>query len=61
MDMGENRVTLSPVGGGVFEGKAVLVLCPSGRRDWVVDVEVPGPGAARRTARFLLALPEEGR
>lgn len=61
MEMGENRVVLDRAGAGTFEGKAVLVRCPSGRRDWLVEVDVAGPGAARGTSRLPLTLAEEGR
>lgn len=61
MEMGENRVVLDRVGPGAFQGKAVLVRCPSGRREWLVGVDVSGPGAARRTSRLPLTLAEEGR
>jgi nitrogen fixation protein FixH len=58
MDMGENRVALAPVAAGAWQGKAVLVRCPSGRSDWVVQVDVAGAGAPPRTARFALTLAE---
>ncbi len=61
MEMGENRVVLDRTGEGAFEGKAVLVRCPSGRRDWRVEVDVAGPGAARGTSRLPLTLAEESR
>ncbi|HSN90581.1 MAG TPA: FixH family protein [Anaeromyxobacteraceae bacterium] len=56
MKMGENRVALAPAGPGRFAGKAVLVRCPSGRKDWVAEVEVSAPGQAPRTVRFELAV-----
>ena len=52
MEMGDNTAALAPAGGGRFAGKAVLVRCPSGRKDWTADVTVAQPGAAPRTARF---------
>jgi nitrogen fixation protein FixH len=61
MTMGENRSRLSAAGPGTYEGKAVLVRCASGRRDWIAEVELAGPGAAPRTARFPLTVPEDGR
>ncbi|HEX9053068.1 MAG TPA: FixH family protein [Anaeromyxobacter sp.] len=61
MAMGENRSSLAATAPGTYEGKAVLVRCASGRRDWVAEVELAGPGAARRTARFPLTLPEDAR
>jgi hypothetical protein len=58
MTMGENRVRLARTGPGRFEGKAVLVRCPSGGRAWAADVEVAGPGAPARSARFAVAVGE---
>jgi len=61
MTMGENRSTLAAAGAGTYEGKAVLVRCASGRRDWTAEVELAYPDGARRTLRFPLTLPEERR
>jgi len=44
MYMGENRAALEPAGGGRHRGRAVLVRCASGRRDWVAEVEVRAAG-----------------
>jgi hypothetical protein len=44
MDMGPNRVDLKPVEWGVWTGRGVIVRCPSGKREWVAAVEVPGAG-----------------
>jgi hypothetical protein len=44
MDMGPNRVDLKPTGNGVFEGKGIIVRCPSGRRTWSAKVTLPGCG-----------------
>lgn len=57
MDMGPNRVVLAPRGEGL-EGRAVLVRCPSGRREWVADVTVVDEGGAARTARFRATVAE---
>jgi hypothetical protein len=56
MQMGENRAALAASGGGRFEGKAVLVRCPSGRRDWTAEVRLAA-GAAP-AARFRLTVQE---
>lgn len=40
MTMAENRAGTAPRSKGRYEGETVLVRCPSGRRDWVADVEV---------------------
>jgi len=58
MEMGRNEVRLAPSGGGRFGGGAVLVRCPSGRRDWMAEVRVERPGTAPRTARFKLGVRE---
>jgi nitrogen fixation protein FixH len=58
MNMGENRSRLAPTGPGRFEGKAVLVRCPSGGREWLADVEIAAPGAPARSARFSLTVAE---
>ena len=34
MNMGPNRVKLKPGDQGVFQGKGIIVRCPSGRRTW---------------------------
>jgi len=57
MDMGENAVQLAAKGSGRYEGKAVLVRCASGRRDWIVKAEVRQVGEDRR-ADFRLHLKE---
>ncbi len=61
MTMGENRTTLAPIAPGTWGGKAVLVRCASGRRDWVAEVELAAPGGAPRAVRFPLTLPEDAR
>lgn len=38
MYMGENRVRLAPIGPGAFQGRGVIVRCPSGRRTWSAEV-----------------------
>ncbi len=58
MAMGQNRARLARTAAGRWEGKGVLVRCPSGRRDWLADVEVASGGAAPRTARFPLTVAE---
>ena len=45
MNMGRNRVTLKPVGESVFQGKGVIVRCPSGRRTWKATVTIPDMGS----------------
>jgi hypothetical protein len=58
MNMGENRSRLAAAAPGRFEGKAVLVRCPSGGREWLADVEVASPGVPARSARFSLTVVE---
>lgn len=57
MFMGENRVVLAPGPEGLA-GRAVLVRCPSGRKDWVAEVSVARLGEAPRTARFPFRVAE---
>jgi hypothetical protein len=46
MKMGPNRVILKKISRNVYEGKGVIVRCPSGRRTWRATVTVPGKGKA---------------
>jgi hypothetical protein len=45
MNMGRNRVILEPAGESVFQGKGVIVRCPSGRRTWKAKVTFPKRGS----------------
>jgi nitrogen fixation protein FixH len=58
MSMGENRAVLAPVGRGRYAGKAVLVRCPSGGRDWRAEVTVRAVGMAPASATFELRVAE---
>ncbi len=58
MWMGENAVALAETAPGRWEGRAVLVRCPSGRKGWTAEVTVAPPGAPPRIARFHLAVTE---
>ncbi|HVI92996.1 MAG TPA: FixH family protein [Anaeromyxobacter sp.] len=58
MDMGPNARALAPGGGGRYAGTAVLVRCPSGRKDWSAEVSVARAGAAPQRARFELTVTE---
>jgi len=42
MDMGFNLYTLSADGDGVFRARVTLPICVSGRRDWIMAVEIDG-------------------
>lgn len=44
MKMGPNRVELTPLKPGEFEGTGVIVRCPSGKRVWKASVTVPDLG-----------------
>jgi hypothetical protein len=57
MDMGKNASRLGGAGNGRYRGKAVLVRCHAGRRDWVVTAAVKHGGEERR-ADFDLRLGE---
>jgi nitrogen fixation protein FixH len=60
MEMGPNTTPLAPAGRGEWVGKAVLVRCPSGRKDWTATVSVARPGAAPEpeVVRFDLTVVE---
>jgi hypothetical protein len=58
MSMGENRRTLIGAGAGRYAGKAVLVRCPSGRRDWVATVVIEAPASPSVVARFEFRVAE---
>lgn len=42
MDMGFNRYDLRPAPGGAFASKVTLPACVSGRRDWVLYLDLDG-------------------
>lgn len=42
MDMGFNLYSLRPDAQGVFQARIVLPVCVSGRRDWVMSLEIDG-------------------
>ena len=44
MNMGPNRVQLKPAGNAAYEGRGVIVRCPSGRRTWQATVTIPDAG-----------------
>lgn len=58
MEMGTNEVRLAPDGGAAWTGTAVLVRCPSGRKDWVAEVRVGPPGGIVRAERFPFTVRE---
>jgi hypothetical protein len=45
MNMGRNRVFLKPIGASVYQGRGVIVRCPSGRRAWKAAVIIPHLGS----------------
>lgn len=45
MKMGPNHVDLKAVRPGTYEGRGIIVRCPSGRTVWRATVTVPGRGA----------------
>ena len=47
MKMGPNRVMLKRTGQGFYEGKGVIVRCPSGRKTWFANVTIPGSGEVK--------------
>lgn len=42
MDMGFNRYDLRPAGDGAFASKVTLPVCVSGRRDWLLYLDLDG-------------------
>jgi len=44
MKMGPNRVQLKPAANDIYEGRGVIVRCPSGRRIWRATVIIPEVG-----------------
>jgi hypothetical protein len=42
MDMGFNRYDLRPAGDGVFVSRITLPVCVSGRRDWILYLDLDG-------------------
>jgi len=44
MNMGPNRVQLKSAGSAAYEGRGVIVRCPSGRRIWQAAVTIPDVG-----------------
>ena len=47
MNMGPNRVILKSMGPGVYEGKGIIIRCPSGRKVWQATVTIPDIGQAK--------------
>ena len=47
MKMGPNRVALKKVAAGEYEGRGVIVRCPSGRRTWFANVTIPDAGEVK--------------
>ena len=46
MEMGPNRVNLKQTSRNVYEGKGVIVRCPTGDHTWQATVTIPGKGRA---------------
>ncbi len=44
MFMGQNIVGLTHLRDGIYEGKGVIVRCPSGKKIWQASVEIRRPG-----------------
>lgn len=57
MEMGKNEVRLAPAD-GARTGTAVLVRCPSGRRDWIAEVRIGGAAGPVRSVRFPFTVEE---
>jgi hypothetical protein len=48
MDMGFNRYDLRPTGNDIFASKVTLPVCVSGRRDWILYLDLDGTRYALR-------------
>ena len=46
MKMGPNQVILTADEKNVYQGKGIIVRCPSGRKTWQATVTVPDVGTA---------------
>ncbi len=46
MEMGPNQVSLKQVNATTYEGRGVIVRCPSGKRIWKATVVLPDTGQA---------------
>jgi hypothetical protein len=46
MNMGPNRVILKSAGTGVYEGRGIIVRCPSGKQIWRAAIIIPESGRA---------------
>ena len=44
MYMGRNRVVLKKTSDGGYSGRGVIPRCPSGKRLWQAEIEIPGAG-----------------
>jgi hypothetical protein len=42
MDMGFNRYDLKPAGDGAYAARVTLPICVSGRRDWMLRLDLDG-------------------
>ena len=49
MHMGPNRVELTQSAAGVYEGRGVIVRCPSGKKIWRATLTLPSIGKAEYT------------
>lgn len=52
MYMSGNKVSLSHKGEGIYEGKGVIVRCPSGRKVWRAEIVTERPGMNPVAAGF---------
>ena len=47
MKMGPNRVLLENNGQGIYQGRGVIVRCPSGRTIWFANITIPDAGEVK--------------
>ncbi len=59
MWMGDNRTALEPDGAGRWRGHGTLVRCPTGKKGWAAEVELPArEGEPALHATFLFEVVE---
>jgi len=58
MEMGHNRVVLSPTGNGNFSGTASLPVCVTGRMNWRATLLI-GSGGRRLSVAYNFTAPSE--
>jgi hypothetical protein len=58
MYMARNRVSLVHAGEGIYEGKGIIVKCPSGRKVWRARIAIDQAGKNRAVADYTFRVEE---